>query len=67
MCDEYIAKHYELMNSGRWRVDRSQPEQVFYYPVGTVHPIKMTLNDAFKMEKILQEWARESNERSLKQ
>lgn len=55
---EHLEMHYELMNSGRWRVDRSDPAgEVFYCPNNTVHPIKMILEDAYKMEKILQEWA----------
>lgn len=55
---EHLEMHYELMQSGRWRVDRSDPSgEVFYYPTGTVHPVKMIIEDAYKMEKVLQEWA----------
>ena len=57
---EQLEEHYALMKSERWRVDRSDPSgEVFYYPTGTVHPVKMILEDAYKMEKILQEWSNE--------
>jgi len=57
---EQLEMHYALMNSGRWRVDRGDPTgEVFYYPTNTVHPIKMILDDAYKMEKILKEWSEE--------
>ena len=55
----HLEQHYALMNSGRWRVDRGDPSgEVFYYPTGTVHPVKMVLEDAYKMETILQDWGK---------
>lgn len=56
---EQLEEHYTLMKSG-WRIDRSDPSgEVFYYPTKTVHPVKMILEDAYKMEKILQKWSEE--------
>lgn len=57
---EHLEDHYELMQSGRWRVDRSDLSgEVFYYPLGIIHPVKMILEDAIEMERILKEWTKE--------
>ena len=46
----HLEKHYKLMESGKWRVDRSNLDKVVYYLAGLDNPAKMSLDEAYKLE-----------------